>query len=182
MNIYPLGLKLDGRPVLVVGGGQVAQRRVPALLDAGADVTVVSPEPTPALEALPIRLIRRDFQPADLDGMWLVQATSDDPALNARVSRAAAERRIFCVRADDRNAATAWTPALTRHGQITVAVLTGGHPKLSMAVRDAIREGLADGSLVADVPANVDPAAAVPGPIDVASADRVADPPRNPTE
>ncbi len=156
MNVYPLGLKLDRLPVLVVGGGQVAQRRVPALIDAGADVTVVSPEVTPAIEALPIRWIKRGFEPADLDGMWLVQATSNDPAVNAAVSAAAEERRIFCVRADDRTAATAWTPAITRHGRITVAVLSGGHPRLSMAVRDAIRDGLAAGRLIADVPANVD--------------------------
>ncbi|MCL7460608.1 uroporphyrinogen-III C-methyltransferase, partial [Micromonospora sp. MSM11] len=70
---------------------------------------------------------------------WLVQVAIDDPLAAASVSAAAAERRIFCVRADDRAAATAWTPAVTRHGPVTVAVLGGGDPRRAMAVRDAVR-------------------------------------------
>lgn len=64
----------------------------------------------------------------------------DDPHAAASVSAVAAERRIFCVRADDRAAATAWTPAVTRHGPVTVAVLGGGDPHRAMSVRDAVRE------------------------------------------
>ncbi|NJC10493.1 uroporphyrin-III C-methyltransferase/precorrin-2 dehydrogenase/sirohydrochlorin ferrochelatase [Micromonospora profundi] len=140
---YPLGLRLDGRRVVVVGGGAVATRRVPALLDAGADVLLVAPELTPALrahvDAGRLRWVPRRFAPDDLDGAWLVQVAIDDPLAAASVSAAAAERRIFCVRADDRTAATAWTPAVTRHGPVTVAVLGGGDPRRAMSVRDAIR-------------------------------------------
>ncbi|WP_319461798.1 uroporphyrinogen-III C-methyltransferase [Micromonospora sp. RTP1Z1] len=143
-NPYPLGLRLAGRPVVVVGGGAVATRRVPALLDAGADVLLVSPELTPALrahvDAGRLRWEPRRFVPADLDGAWLVQVAVDDRAAAAVVSSAAAERRIFCVRADDRAAATAWTPAVTRHGPVTVAVLGGGDPRRAMTVRDAVRD------------------------------------------
>ncbi|HZN74585.1 MAG TPA: uroporphyrinogen-III C-methyltransferase [Micromonosporaceae bacterium] len=148
MNLYPLALRLDGRMVLVVGGGTVATRRVPALLDAGADVVVVSPSLTPALRALAdagrVRWVARRFEPSDVDGVWLVQVAVDDPAAASAVSDAAEARRIFCVRADDRHAATAWTPAVTRHGPVTVAVLGGGDPRLSMAVRDRIRSLLSD--------------------------------------
>ncbi|MDG4756425.1 uroporphyrinogen-III C-methyltransferase [Micromonospora sp. WMMD710] len=144
---YPLGLRLDGRRVVVVGGGAVATRRVPALLDAGADVLLVAPELTPALRAHVnadrLRWAPRRFTPEDLDGAWLVQVAIDDPAAAESVSVAAAERRIFCVRADDRTAATAWTPAVTRHGPVTVAVLGGGDPRRAMTVRDAIRDLLA---------------------------------------
>ncbi|MEV4694435.1 uroporphyrinogen-III C-methyltransferase [Micromonospora echinospora] len=144
---YPLGLRLDGRRVVVVGGGAVATRRVPALLDAGADVLLVSPELTPALrahvDAGRLHWEPRRFAPGDLDGAWLVQVAVDDRAAAAAVSAAAAERRIFCVRADDRSAASAWTPAVTRHGPVTVAVLGGGDPRRAMAVRDAVRELLA---------------------------------------
>ncbi|MEU8072616.1 uroporphyrinogen-III C-methyltransferase [Micromonospora sp. NPDC049151] len=144
---YPLGLRLDGRRVVVVGGGAVATRRVPALLDAGADVLLVSPELTPALrahvDAGRLHWEPRRFVPGDLDGAWLVQVAVDDRAAAASVSAAAAERRIFCVRADDRSAASAWTPAVTRHGPVTVAVLGGGDPRRAMAVRDAVRELLA---------------------------------------
>jgi uroporphyrin-III C-methyltransferase/precorrin-2 dehydrogenase/sirohydrochlorin ferrochelatase len=146
MNLYPLALKLDGRPVLVVGGGAVATRRVPALLDAGALVTLVSPELTPALRGLAdagrVRWEPRRFAPSDVDGTWLVQVAVDDPAAAAEVSAAAEERRVFCVRADDRVAATAWTPAVTRHGPVTVAVLGGGDPRRAVAVRDGIARWL----------------------------------------
>ena len=141
---YPLGLRLDGRRVVVVGGGAVATRRVPALLDAGADVLLVSPELTPALrahvDAGRLHWEPRRFTPGDLDGAWLVQVAVDDRTAAAAVSAAAAERRIFCVRADDRTAASAWTPAVTRHGPVTVAVLGGGDPRRAMGVRDAVRE------------------------------------------
>ncbi|WP_431909210.1 uroporphyrinogen-III C-methyltransferase [Micromonospora carbonacea] len=155
-NPYPLGLRLAGRRVVVVGGGAVATRRVPALLDAGADVLLVSPELTPALrahvDAGRLHWKPRRFAPDDLDGAWLVQAAVDDPVAAAAVSAAAAERRIFCVRADDRAAATAWTPAVTRHGPVTVAVLGGGDPRRAMTVRDAIRAllGARKGPLLTD--------------------------------
>ncbi|PZF97223.1 uroporphyrinogen-III C-methyltransferase [Micromonospora deserti] len=146
-NPYPLGLRLAGRRVVVVGGGAVATRRVPALLDAGADVFLVAPELTPALrahvDARRLHWAPRRFAPDDLDGAWLVQVAIDDPIAAASVSAAAAERRIFCVRADDRAAATAWTPAVTRHGPVTVAVLGGGDPRRAMSVRDAVRDLLA---------------------------------------
>ncbi|SCE95048.1 uroporphyrinogen-III C-methyltransferase [Micromonospora chokoriensis] len=158
-NPYPLGLRLDGRRVVVVGGGAVATRRVPALLDAGADVLLVAPELTPALRARVdagrLHWVPRRFAPEDLDGAWLVQVAIDDPIAAASVSALAAERRIFCVRADDRSAATAWTPAVTRHGPVTVAVLGGGDPRRAMTVRDAIRDLLAS---------RLTPAAATPTP------------------
>ncbi|MEU1841650.1 uroporphyrinogen-III C-methyltransferase [Micromonospora chersina] len=162
---YPLGLRLAGRRVVVVGGGAVATRRVPALLDAGADVLLVAPELTPALrahvDAGRLRWEPRRFVPDDLDGAWLVQVAVDDRVAAAAVSAAAAERRIFCVRADDRAAATAWTPAVTRHGPVTVAVLGGGDPRRAMSVRDAVRELLA---ARAGEPGSVDAAAgAAPG-------------------
>lgn len=164
--LYPVGLRLNGRRVLVVGGGTVASRRVPALLDAGADVLLVAPEVTPALRGLVdagrVGWLPRRFQPSDVDGAWLVQAALDDPAAAREVSAAAEAARVFCVRADDRHAATAWTPAVTRHGPVTVAVMGGGDPRRAMAVRDGIRDRLADGSLDAG-PSTVDPGVALVG-------------------
>ena len=112
---YPSGLRLQGRKVVVVGGGHVAQRRVPQLIAAGADVRVVSPRVTPSIEGMvgagEVTWLRRGFETADLDESWYVVAATDDPAVNESVSQAAEERRIFCVRADDATKATAWTPA-----------------------------------------------------------------------
>jgi uroporphyrin-III C-methyltransferase/precorrin-2 dehydrogenase/sirohydrochlorin ferrochelatase len=150
-ELYPLGLRLAGRPVLVVGGGAVAQRRVPALLAAGAVVTLVAPAATPALDERAslgeIGWRRRQFAPSDVDGQWLVLAATDDPAANAEVSAAAEQRRVFCVRADDAAAATAWTPTVTGADELTVAVWGGGDPRRSVRLREAIAAGLADGSL-----------------------------------
>jgi uroporphyrin-III C-methyltransferase/precorrin-2 dehydrogenase/sirohydrochlorin ferrochelatase len=135
----------------VVGGGAVASRRVPALLDAGADVLLVSPTITPALRALADdgRLVwePRAFRASDVEGAWLVHAALDERTAADAVSEAAEANRIFCVRADDRHAATAWTPAVTRHPPVTVAVLSGGDPRRSMAIRDRIAAGLERGDL-----------------------------------
>src|SRR6476659_4075678 len=150
---YPSGLRLAVRPVVVVGGGHVAQRRVPALLAVGAVVTVFSPEVTPALEGLvgsgEVTWVERGFEEPDLDGAWYAIAATDDTAANERVSVAAEERRIFCVRADDATRATAGTPAVGRHAGVTVAVLGNREPRRSAAVRDEILEGLREGTIVA---------------------------------
>jgi uroporphyrin-III C-methyltransferase/precorrin-2 dehydrogenase/sirohydrochlorin ferrochelatase len=158
VNPYPLGLQLDGLRVLVVGGGAVATRRVPALLEAGADVVLVSPHVTPALrahvDAGRLTWRARRFEPADVDDVWLVHVAVNDPEAGRAISEVTAARRIFTVRADDRHAATAWTPAVTRHGPLTVAVLAGGDPVRAVAVRDAIGERLAAGGL--DAPAGAE--------------------------
>jgi uroporphyrin-III C-methyltransferase/precorrin-2 dehydrogenase/sirohydrochlorin ferrochelatase len=148
---YPAGLMLRGRRVVVVGGGQVAQRRVPSLLAAGADVLVVSPQVTPAIEGLRAEITwhARAFEESDLDGAWYVIAATDSRAVNEAVSRAAEERRIFCVRSDDAARATAWTPAVGRHDGVTVAVLSNREPRRSAALRDLVVEQMREGRLVA---------------------------------
>ena len=152
MSLYPLALRLTGRRVLVVGGGAVATRRVPALIAAGARIEIVAPELTPALQghvnAGRATWQARRFAPADVEGAWLVQVAIDDPAAADEVSAAAEQHQIFCVRADDREAATAWTPAVTRHGQVTVAVTDGGDRRRAMAVRDLVAHALEGGSSV----------------------------------
>jgi uroporphyrin-III C-methyltransferase/precorrin-2 dehydrogenase/sirohydrochlorin ferrochelatase len=148
---YLAGLVLAGRRVVVVGGGHVAQRRVPALLATGADVHVVSPEVTPALEGLgsELTLVLRDFTETDLDGAWYVVAATDDPDVNARVAAAAEARHTFCVRADDALGGTAWTPAVGHHGTVTIGVLGNREPRKSAGLRDDIVTALRDGHLTA---------------------------------
>jgi uroporphyrin-III C-methyltransferase/precorrin-2 dehydrogenase/sirohydrochlorin ferrochelatase len=150
---YPSGLLLAGRRVVVVGGGHVAQRRIPGLLAAGADVLVVSPSVTPSVEGLvtsgEVSWRRRGFEAGDLDEAWYVIAATDDPVANGEVSAAADERRIFCVRSDDATEASAWTPAVGRHAGVTVAVLGDRDPRRSASVRDEIVAGLRDGAIAA---------------------------------
>jgi uroporphyrin-III C-methyltransferase / precorrin-2 dehydrogenase / sirohydrochlorin ferrochelatase len=149
--VYPVGLRLLGKRVVVVGGGQVAHRRVVGLLAARADVTVVSPELTPALEALvaprAVTWLHRGYQAGDLDGAWYAVAATDDPAVNAAVAGEAEAGHIFCARADDRSASSAWTPAVGRLGDLVVGVHGGGDPQRAVGVRDAVVAGLTDGSI-----------------------------------
>jgi uroporphyrin-III C-methyltransferase / precorrin-2 dehydrogenase / sirohydrochlorin ferrochelatase len=172
MDPYLLGLRLGGRRVVVVGGGAVATRRIPALLDAGAGIVLVSPTVTASLEDLAaagrIRWEPRGYADGDCAGAWLVCACTDDAAVNAAVAAEAERQRTWYVRADDAQASAAWTPATGRaedvrvHGaqadgisggavsgsMVQVGVLSGD-PRHSATIRDAIVAGLRTGQLSA---------------------------------
>ncbi|HEY8621528.1 MAG TPA: uroporphyrinogen-III C-methyltransferase [Dermatophilaceae bacterium] len=138
--LLPLGLRLSGRRVVVVGGGPVALRRVGALMAARASVTVVSPAAVAALEDLAERgqidWLQRPYEQGDLQGAWLAMACTADPTVNAQVRAAADEARIFCLRADDASGASAWMPATGRSGQATVSVHGNRDPHAAAALRD----------------------------------------------
>ncbi|MCX4668578.1 uroporphyrinogen-III C-methyltransferase [Streptomyces sp. NBC_01381] len=154
---YPVGLRLTGRRAVVLGGGQVAQRRLPALIAAGADVLLVSPTATPSVEAMAdageITWERRPYAEGDLKDAWYALIATGDTEANTAASAEAEAHRVWCVRSDDADAATALTPATGRSEGVTVAVLTtdihGRDPRRTAAIRDAVVEGLRDGTLVA---------------------------------
>ncbi|MEV8018629.1 uroporphyrinogen-III C-methyltransferase [Streptomyces sp. NPDC086554] len=154
---YPVGLRLTGRRAVVLGGGQVAQRRLPALIAAGADVLLVSPTATPSVEAMAdageITWERRPYADGDLKDAWYALIATGDTEANTAASAEAEAHRVWCVRSDDADAATALTPATGRSEGVTVAVLTtdihGRDPRRTAAIRDAVVEGLRDGTLVA---------------------------------
>lgn len=119
--MFPAFLTLESRRVVVVGGGPVAAGKLDALLAAGAEVTVVAPEIDARIEPLNVTLIRRGFEPADLDGAWWVVAAA--PAdVNRRVLEAANERRIFVNAVDDPAHATAYLGGVVRRDGVTVAI------------------------------------------------------------
>jgi uroporphyrin-III C-methyltransferase/precorrin-2 dehydrogenase/sirohydrochlorin ferrochelatase len=152
MDPYLLGLRLRDRRVVVVGGGAVASRRIPALLDAGAQILLVSPQATASLEDLAaagrIRWAARKYSPGDCAGAWLVCACADSPAVNQAVAAAAEAQQTWCVRADDAQASGAWTPASGQAGDVRIGVLSGD-PRHSAAIRDAVLTGLRSGQLSA---------------------------------
>ena len=156
-ELYPLGLRIAGRPVVVVGGGPVAARRARSLVGAGAHVRVVAPEvceDLAALVALPgpgsaarlpdgarpldrsgapgpvVGWDARAFRPGDLEGAWLVHTATGSPEVDAQVAAEAEALRIFCVNAGDAEAGTAWVPAVAR-------VTVGGSAAGASAAADA---------------------------------------------
>ena len=122
---YPVFLDLDGRPVLVVGSGAMADEKVAGLKAAGGEVTLVAPA---------------DFVDADVDGKILAVAAADEET-GARVAAAAARAHIFCNVADVPQHCSFILPAIHREGAITVAVSTGGaSPALAQWIRARVAE------------------------------------------
>src|SRR6185436_10276758 len=151
MRYFPLFLDLAGKPVLLVGGGDVAARKFALLGEAGAAVTVVAPALGTALTAVlergAITHVARAFQAADLDGSWLVVAATDDRAVNAAVAAAAHAARIPCNVVDDRELSSFIMPAIIDRSPVQIAVSTGGtSPVLARLIRERL-ETLLDGSL-----------------------------------
>jgi precorrin-2 dehydrogenase/sirohydrochlorin ferrochelatase len=140
---YPVTLRLDGRPCLVVGGGTVALAKVQGLLAAGANVTVVAPEVIPELVALGVTVAPRAYQPSDLDGCWLVLAATGDPAVHARVHADGEAAGVWVNAADDPAHCSFTLPAVARRGPISVAVATDGtSPALASWLRRRIEADL----------------------------------------
>ena len=145
-NAYLVGLRLTGKKVVLVGGGSVAQRRLPLLAASGADIHVIARSATPAVEAMDgISLSTRDYRDGDLAGAWYAIAATDDPQVNSAVVAEAERNRIFCVRADIAVEGSAVTPASFEYAGLSVGVLAGGEHRRSAAIRSAIREALQQG-------------------------------------
>lgn len=152
---YLAGLDLAGRRVVVVGGGTVAQRRLPRLVSSGARVEVISPHVTPAVQAMAdageIVWHQRRYADGDLDGAWYAVTCTQDHEVNERVAAEAEAERVFCVRSDAGARGSAVTPATGEHDGLLVGVLAGGQPRRSAAVRDGLLDALREGK-VADEP------------------------------
>lgn len=139
---YTIELQLRDRKVVVVGAGQVARRKLPALLAAGARVHLLDPEPAAGLPQHPrLSLQRRGYETADLDDAWLVFAATADPELNALVAADAEKRRIPCCRVDSAEASSFTSPARLQRGPLNFSVSTGGgSPALAVLLRDRLDE------------------------------------------
>lgn len=126
MEFLPIFLNLRRQPCLVVGGGEVAARKVSLLLKAQATVTVVAPEICPALQQANIRHIASRFEPAHLDGAKLVIAATNDAAVNTAVHAAAATRNILVNVVDNPALCTFVMPSIIDRSPIVVAISSGG--------------------------------------------------------
>ena len=142
---YPVNLLVRGRRVVVVGAGRIAARKIEPLLDTGAEVVVVSPEPGAEVRAWAdagrLVLHERAFRPDDLEGAWLALTATDDPAVNAAVHAAGEAGRIWVNSADDPVNCSFTLMSVIRRGDLVVSVGTGGRsPALAVHLRRQLEE------------------------------------------
>lgn len=143
---YPVVLDLRGVPVLVVGAGPIASRKVAGLVTAGADVRVVAPDVAPELDRSTVAEVReRPYEPADLEGVRLVVTATGDAEVDARVASDAAAVGLWVNAADQPADCSFILPAIARNGPLSIAVSTdGASPALARRLRDRAGELLTD--------------------------------------
>ena len=146
MDYLPLFVRVTGARCVLVGGGEIAHRRLTTLLRAGARVTVVAPDVIADVRALctgDVALVERPFEPNDVAGAMLVVAATDDPSINRAVHAAAVRNGVLVNTVDDATLSTAIFPAIIDREPVIVAVSTGGRsPTLARRVRTWIEARL----------------------------------------
>ena len=138
---YPAYLNITGRRAVVVGGGEIAERKTVQLLASGADVALVSPDATSGLERLAsegrIRWVRRAYAPGDLAGAWLAVAATDDPEVHRSVHEEAEREKTLLNVVDVTELCGFIAPSVVQRGPVAVAVSTGGSsPALARKIRE----------------------------------------------
>jgi siroheme synthase-like protein len=149
MSYYPIYLEMTGRCCAVIGGGAVAERKVEALLAAGAAVTIISPIVTDLLgrwvEEGRVSHTARRYAPGDIAGYELAFIATDDSAVNAAVYEEGRNRGVWVNAADDPAHCDFILPSVLRRGELTIAVSTGGKsPALSRSIREQLESHFSD--------------------------------------
>ncbi len=143
MSLFPMFVKLRGRLCVVVGGGQIAEAKIPGLLAAEAKIRVVAPEVTESLAARArdgqIEWVHKTFEATDLAGAYLAVAATSDIAVNHEVFREAEARSILCNAVDDPDYCHFYYPSVVRRGALQIAISTEG---LSPALAQRLRREL----------------------------------------
>ena len=148
--LLPLFLDLTDKRVLVVGGGAIAARKVADLVAAGANVRVVALSVVPELADLKTLAVElRAFEERDVEGAWLVIASTDDADVQRAVATACESAGVFCVAVDDPPNASAYGGAIVRRGPVTIAISTSGEaPALARLLREVLEQALPDEGFV----------------------------------
>ena len=147
ITYYPVFLNIKGRKCVVVGGGQVALRKIRILLEHGADIEVISPDLCPALvdlaESGEIRALNREYQEGDLKNAFVTIAATDKSDINQRVVAEAQRRAVLVNVVDDAENCDFIVPSYLRRGDITIAVSSGGKsPSLARKIRSRLEKEL----------------------------------------
>jgi uroporphyrin-III C-methyltransferase/precorrin-2 dehydrogenase/sirohydrochlorin ferrochelatase len=138
-GLLPVFLRLEGRRVVLVGGGTVACAKLPELVRAGALITIVAPEVRPEIAAREgLVIARRGFVASDLDAAWFAVAAAP-PEINRQVAVAAGARRVFVNVVDDARRASAYMGGVLRRGGVSIAISTEGR---APALAGILREGI----------------------------------------
>lgn len=141
MKYYPIFVDLRGKRCLVVGGGEVAERKVEMLVEAGARVTIISPDLTPALREMvkrekKVTNLPRQYRRGDIRGYFLVYGATDDPKVNRFMADEAKEGRVLINVVDRPNLGNFIAPAVVKRGDLVIAVSTAGaSPALAKKAR-----------------------------------------------
>jgi precorrin-2 dehydrogenase / sirohydrochlorin ferrochelatase len=142
---YPIYLDIEGRDVLIIGGGNVCARKAETMMKYGARVTIVSPEFTDEIEgwsrAGVLQLRRKTYEEADLGGASVVIASTDDPCVNARIARDCRRRKIPVNVVDVTHLCEFIVPAIVERGSIQIAISTGGKsPALARTLKEDLQK------------------------------------------
>ena len=149
LTYYPVFLKVKGRKCTVVGGGEVALRKVRVLLEHGADVEVVSPDLCSELAGLAgrgeIRTLTRKYRTGDLKNTFVAIAATGDGGINRRVVAEARRKKVLVNTVDDAENSDFIVPSYLRRGDLTVAVATGGKsPALARKIRTRLEKEIGE--------------------------------------
>ena len=144
-RLFPIFLKLAGRPCLVVGAGTVGESKIASLVEADAQVHVVAPEATPEVrswaQSKRVEWQQRSFQPEDLDGMFLVVAATSSAKLHEHIFQEATRRGVLCNIVDVPELCDFYYPAVVQRGTLQIAVSTSGQsPALAQRLRMELEE------------------------------------------
>jgi precorrin-2 dehydrogenase/sirohydrochlorin ferrochelatase len=149
MRYYPVFLDMVGKAAVVIGGGRIALQKIEGLVEAGADVTVISPEVLPAIDeyvkAGKVKHIRRVYEPGDLEGYVIAFAATDDGVNNAAVREEGRQRRVWVNAVDDPPNCDFIMPGVIRRGELIVAISTSGlSPAMARKAREQVEECLTE--------------------------------------
>ncbi len=149
MRYYPVFLDIAGKPVVVIGGGNIAHQKVVGLLKASAELTVVSPDLNQEMASLAaggrFRHVERDYEPGDLEGYLLAFVATDDRSVNATVAAEGKERRVWVNAVDDPPYCDFIMPGIAQQGNLIVAVSTSGtSPAMARKMREEIETFLTE--------------------------------------
>ena len=151
MDYLPITIKIVSTNILIVGGGKVATHKAQILARFTDQATVVAPEITEELRALPFHVIEKEFEPSDLDGIQLLFVCTGNHELNHEIKQLAAQRHILTSVCDDPEQCDFISPAIFRDDNLTIAVGSDSRDvKRSIRVRNRIKELIENGTLQID--------------------------------